>query len=137
MEFRKLWSCYSLRALSRQFCGRFGHHVRQRFLRQHVHARLLRSEALEHRDLLATFTWDGGGTTNNWSDSDNWDQVPVATPGPDDDVVFNSTSTKASILDASFTASIKGLSINSGYTNILSLGNTLTVTANGVSFGAG
>src|SRR6476619_3354251 len=137
MKLGTIWHRISPRVLGQRWLGRSGKRVRQRFLRQYSQRRLIRMESLEERMLLATFTWDGGGATTNWSDADNWDQVPAATPGPSDDVVFNATSAKASVLDAAFTASIRGLSINAGYTNTVSLANTLTVTTNGVNWGAG
>ncbi|MFA6963897.1 MAG: BspA family leucine-rich repeat surface protein [Patescibacteria group bacterium] len=74
-------------------------------------------------DVLPGCVWDGGGTGNNWSTAENWtlDTVPDAAC----DVVFDSTSTKASTLDSGFTAHIKSLSINTGYTDTVTLGADL------------
>ncbi|MEI6039866.1 MAG: InlB B-repeat-containing protein [Candidatus Berkelbacteria bacterium] len=74
-------------------------------------------------DLVHGCVWDGGGSDNNWSTAANWtlDTLPTAAC----DVVFDSTSTKASTLDSGFTAHVKSLSINAGYTNTLTLGRDL------------
>ncbi len=49
-----------------------------------------RLERLEARDVPATFTWDGGGTTDNWSDGANWagDVAPTGSAVTLDDLVF-------------------------------------------------
>ncbi|MEI7792089.1 MAG: hypothetical protein WCI57_01220, partial [Candidatus Berkelbacteria bacterium] len=78
--------------------------------------------------------WDGGGSDNNWSTAANWtlDAVPTAAC----DVVFDSTSTKASTLDSGFTAHVKSLSINTGYTNTVALGADLNDDGD-INLGAG
>jgi streptogramin lyase/5-hydroxyisourate hydrolase-like protein (transthyretin family) len=67
--------------------------------------------------------WTGLGADNNWSTTLNWtgNAVPISTC----DVIFNETSTKASTLDSSFTNHVKSLSINSGYTNTVTLAKDL------------
>lgn len=76
----------------------------------------------------AALTWDGGGTTNNWSDCVNW--TTDVCPGSGDTVTFNGTSTKNSTVDASFTGTITSLTISSGYTGTITLARSLTTSAN-------
>lgn len=75
----------------------------------------------------ANLTWDGGGTTNNWSDCANWssDVCPTAI----DSVVFNSTSTKDAVVDKNFGSAVKGISINAGYTGTISLARSFISTS--------
>jgi len=56
-------------------------------------------------------TWDGGGSTNNWSDAGNWtcDAVPLST----DIAIFDGNSIKDSMIDTSIF--VKGLRVNTGY----------------------
>ncbi|MFA6963936.1 MAG: hypothetical protein WC227_04505 [Patescibacteria group bacterium] len=70
-----------------------------------------------------TCVWVGLGADSNWSTSLNWsgNEIPVSTC----DVIFNSSSSTASTLDAGFTNHIKSLSIISGYTNTVTLANDL------------
>ncbi|EMB19110.1 protein containing Cadherin domain protein [Rhodopirellula europaea 6C] len=72
------------------------------------------------------FVWDGGGSSNDWTDADNWnhDRVPEA----DDVVVFNATSSKDSTLDAAFAGSISEIQVNAGYTGTLTFATGLTNT---------
>ena len=81
-----------------------------------------------------TRIWDGGGADNNWNTDANWtgNTAPTAT----DDVIFNTTSTKTSAIDADFAGTIKSLSINSGYTNTVSASRELTITGD-VNLAAG
>jgi len=77
----------------------------------------------------ATRTWDGGGTTNNWSEPTNWsgDAVPTSA----DDVVFNATSLiKDSTWDALGPAQIQSLNVSSTYAGVLSLDRNVSVSAN-------
>lgn len=76
----------------------------------------------------ATATWDGGGGDNNWSTCANWssDTCPVA----GDAVVFNSTSTKDSTVDAGFTSTVGTLTISSGYTGTITLATSFRTTSN-------
>jgi len=76
--------------------------------------------------LAATRTWDGEGTTNNWSEAANWSDNTV--PVTADAVVFDGTSTKSSTVDAAFTGTVTTLSINSGFNGILTLGRSLTMS---------
>lgn len=66
-----------------------------------------------------TATWDGGGLDNNWNSCLNWDlgQCPVM----GDDVVFDSTSTKAATVNIA-TPVLASFTIAAGYTS------TVTVT---------
>lgn len=74
----------------------------------------------------AALTWDGGGSTNNWSECANWttDSCPTSA----DTVNFNTTSTKDSVVDADFGGVLSTLSISTGYTGTLSLSRSLNVT---------
>ena len=40
--------------------------------------------------LAATYTWDGGGTTNNWNDPVNWSNNTLAVYGADTAIAFGS-----------------------------------------------
>ncbi len=77
--------------------------------------------------VLVTRTWDGGGATNNWSESANWSGDTV--PGSGDDVVFDGTSTKNAVINVN--VSIRNLNINSGYTGTITQadGTNFTMTA--------
>jgi hypothetical protein len=81
---------------------------------------------LATRTRAATRTWDGGGANNNWSTCANWssDICPVA----GDSVIFDGTSTKDSVIDASAPASVASIAMNAGYTGTLSLSRTFNVT---------
>ncbi len=74
----------------------------------------------------ASYTWDGGGTTNDWSDCNNWSTnvCPLST----DNVTFNSTSTKDSVVDASFGGTVLSVTLASGYTGTVSLSRSLNLT---------
>lgn len=74
----------------------------------------------------ASYTWDGGGTTDNWSDCANWssDICPVAA----DAVTFNATSTKNSIVDAGWTGTVTSLTIAAGYNGTVTLDRSLSVS---------
>ncbi len=71
-------------------------------------------------------TWDGGGTDNNWSTALNWTGDMV--PGPDNDVYFNSTSTKDSVIDAGFGGAVANIDISAGYTGVITFGRSLAVS---------
>ena len=73
----------------------------------------------------ATLTWDGGGTTNNWSECANWttDTCPTSA----DTAVFDSTSVKNATVDASFGGTIVGLTISTGYTGTITLARSLDI----------
>jgi len=67
------------------------------------------------------FIWDGGGTTNNWSEAANWNRDIV--PPADSNVYFNSTSTKACTVDQA--VSLKNFSLAVGYTGTVTLSPTI------------
>ncbi len=77
--------------------------------------------------VLATKTWDGGGTTNNWSDGANWsgDTAPV----PGDVVVFDSSSAKDASVDVE--VNVASINIGSGYAGTISLNNGVNMTFTG------
>ena|GEM_PF-1357399 len=70
-----------------------------------------------------SITWDGGGSTNHFSEAANWstNTVPTAT----DIIVFNSTSVKNCEVDVATT--VKQIVVDTGYTGELSLVANLTV----------
>ncbi|MBX4187907.1 MAG: DUF2341 domain-containing protein, partial [Candidatus Doudnabacteria bacterium] len=82
-----------------------------------------------------TRTWDGGGSTNNWSECANWssDTCPTSI----DVAQFDATSTKNATIDGSFTGSLTGLTINSGYSGTITQARSLTIGATGYSQAAG
>lgn len=61
---------------------------------------------------MATITWNGAGSSNNWDSTDNWDSTSL--PTSSDDVFFNTTSTKDCTVNLS--PYINSLSITSGFT---------------------
>jgi hypothetical protein len=73
-----------------------------------------------------TRTWDGGGTTNNWSEGANWtgDTIPTAA----DLVVFDGTSAKNANIDVDFSTST--LQITAAYSGTISQGAS-NLTVNG------
>src|SRR5262245_39394020 len=93
-------------------------------------------EALEARLAPATRVWDGGGTTNLWSDRFNWVADVVVASG--DDIIFpDRTAVSVDPTSLSSTNNIAGLTANgitfndSGYT--LS-GNALVLGGGGLTF---
>lgn len=82
----------------------------------------------------ATRTWDGGGTTNNWSEAANWSQDTV--PVSNDLARFDGTSTKDAVVDVNF--SIFNFETVAGYTGTITLPDGILLqTASGFTFGAG
>ena len=81
----------------------------------------------------ATITWDGGGSTNNWSEANNWSSNSLPTSA--DSVVFNATSTKNCTIDTNPT--VLDLSINSGYTGIVNAGSATIVVSNEIKIASG
>src|SRR5687768_6526350 len=74
-----------------------------------------------------TVTWDGGGTTNNWSDGANWD-TGVA-PTADDYLVFaGSTRTTPSINDLDADTSFARITFNPGASTFTLSGNRIILT---------
>ena len=76
--------------------------------------------------------WDGGGVDNNWSTAANWtrDVVPTA----NDRVIFNTTSTKNSIIDAGFAGVVSDVLIQTGYTGVITVSRSLQVSNTYVQF---
>src|SRR5690348_9349206 len=74
-------------------------------------------------------TWDGGGTTNNWSEAANWsgDTVPVA----GDDVTFDATSTKSVTIDTNI--NVGSIAIAASYTGTITQSNAASITVTGCS----
>ncbi len=75
---------------------------------------------VSHNVQAATLTWDGGGTTNNWSEAANWSGNSI--PLDFDDVIFNSTSTKNVVIDVAI--SPLQFNMNAGYTGTISQGSS-------------
>ncbi len=79
------------------------------------------------------FTWDGGGTSDNWSDCVNW--VGDACPTASDTVVFDATSNLSahpnSTIDAGFGSSIGGITLASGYSGTVTQGTAFTIGSGG------
>ncbi|MCX5709190.1 MAG: DUF2341 domain-containing protein, partial [Candidatus Omnitrophica bacterium] len=75
--------------------------------------------------------WTGNGTTNNWSDPDNWDTG--TTPTAFDTVTFDGITglnpNKNSFIDPLFQGSLDNFIIN-GYTGVITLGRDLTISGN-------
>ena len=71
--------------------------------------------------------WDGGGSTNNWSEAANWsgDTVPSAS----DIAIFNSTSTKDVTVDVPI--NISGISLSAGYTGTMTQAASSPITTGG------
>ncbi|MCB8967384.1 MAG: Ig-like domain-containing protein [Ardenticatenaceae bacterium] len=72
--------------------------------------------------------WDGGGSDNNASTAANWSGDTV--PATSDVAVFDSTSSKNSILDGSFSATLGGLVVESGYNGTISHHRSISLTGN-------
>ena len=70
--------------------------------------------------------WDGGGADNNWSNALNWTGDMV--PGPDNDVYFDGTSTKNSVIDAGFGGAVANVDISADYTGVITFGRSLAVS---------
>lgn len=75
-----------------------------------------------------TGTWTNGAATGIWSDAGNWSGLGGATPGAGDDVLFNATSTADSSIDALFGGTINSLNIAAGYTGIITMNRSLTIS---------
>ena len=89
--------------------------------------RRLRIEHLEDRSLLTSVSWDGGGTTSNWTDRFNW--VGDTVPGTTDTAVIDQTGTFTVTLDAN--VSVAGLQLGNVITGTQTLdasSHTLTVS---------
>lgn len=73
----------------------------------------------------ASYTWDGGGVTNNWSDCDNWSTNIC--PTSLDTITFNGTSTKDAVVDVGFAGVTGDMTMSAGYTGTITLQRDLTV----------
>jgi hypothetical protein len=74
---------------------------------------------------MAQYTWDGGGTDNNWNNPDNWN--PNGVPQNSwDDVIFDGTSTKNCNINVA--VSVRSINVNTGYSGTITQvnGNSLT-----------
>lgn len=73
----------------------------------------------------ATFTWDGGGTTDNWSDAANW--VGDAAPANDGtaDIVFAGSTRITPVVDAAW--NVKSIAFSAGSGAFSLSGSALTV----------
>jgi hypothetical protein len=69
--------------------------------------------------------WDGGGTTQNWSDAANWTSDIL--PNDSDSVRFDGTSTKQATIDAAFVHTLIDVTIASGYTGQITQNAALEV----------
>ncbi len=76
-----------------------------------------------------TKKWTGNGATNNWSDGNNW--TGNTPPNPDETVVFDSTSSKPSIIDSDFNAEnkISALYIMANSSIVLTQEASLSITS--------
>lgn len=121
-------------------------------LRPHVHRSILGSFLsffvfflvthflLPGTAFAATIVWDGGGTDilcgagneNNWSCGYNW--VGDVAPTAADRVIFDGTSSKDAYIDAGFTNSIVGLSVQSLYTGTIYLTQNMLLTTGSNGF---
>ena len=78
-------------------------------------------------------SWIGGGGNSNWTTAANWGSGSIPTTA--DNVIFNATNANAT-LDAA--ASIKSLTITSGYTGAFNFSsNTLTINSGDADFRTG
>lgn len=74
-----------------------------------------------------TSTWDGGGTTNNWSEAANW--LSNTVPADGDDILFDATSTKSCVIDQPIVT--LNFSINAGYSgSIVGGANDIVIVGN-------
>jgi hypothetical protein len=74
----------------------------------------------------ASYTWDGGGTTNNWSDCNNWSTNVCPVAG--DSVTFNSTSSKDATIDSGWGGSITAITIAADYGGTITVSRSLTMS---------
>lgn len=75
--------------------------------------------------LAQTRTWDGGGSTNNWSEADNWDCTCVPGAGENADIPASFSSATINI-DINVTVA----SIHSYANVVINAGHTITLTNN-------
>ena len=75
---------------------------------------------------LASETWTGLGSTNNWSEPANWSANAVPSAGTT--VLFSSVSVKNAVVDAAFAGAVATVQIYPGYSGTISLGRNLAVS---------
>lgn len=71
--------------MAKKYVSRWSSAERKRDVRKRKNRGLF-LESLEQRSLMAVFTWDGGGSDNNWLTADNW--TANLAPAAGDDLVF-------------------------------------------------
>lgn len=69
-------------------------------------------EKLEDRQLMAVFTWDGGGTDNLWTTPANWAGDVAPTGGGSDDLVFTGTAKTANVNSFPIGATFNSIAFN-------------------------
>jgi|GEM_PF-6000640 len=82
------------------------------------------------KEQIVVKEWDGGGSTNNWSDAQNW--LDNTLPTAFDIATFKNTSTKNCTIDTSI--NVSGILIDSSYTGTITQnsGSTITLGSNGL-----
>jgi autotransporter-associated beta strand protein len=90
-------------------------------------------ELLEQRLAPATFIWDGGGTTNKWSDAGNWQGNVAPSAAGGHDLVFPAGPTKLTT-DNDFANAVVNSIAFSGF-NYQLTGNGLTLGIAGAAAG--
>lgn len=90
-------------------------------------------EAIEifPQDALVTRTWDGEGSTNNWSEAANWSGDTL----PNDHAIFDGTSTKNVTIDIG--VDMSSITITSAYTGIVTVASGINITLGQTSSQAG
>lgn len=83
----------------------------------------------------ATYTWDGGGATNDWSECANWSSNTC--PGASDIAQFNSTSVKDATVDPAHVGSVAGVAVNAGYTGVVTQNRNLTIGSSNFTMASG
>lgn len=110
-----------------QQTNRTSRHARQTRPTAHSRRRLrsMQLERLEARQLLATFTWDGGGGDNLWTTPANW--VGDAAPGGSntDDLVFTGSARTANTNNFPAGTTFNSIAFNSSAGNFTIGGNAI------------
>lgn len=84
------------------------------------------TRAVSEQVLAVSYTWDGGGSTNDWSECANWSSDTCPTSA--DTAVFDATSTKDANVDSSFGTTIASVAINAGYTGTITQQRSLIIS---------
>ncbi len=82
-----------------------------------------------------TRIWDGGGTTNNWSDPLNWCNNTVPVNG--NSIVFDGTSTNDATVDVNLVLGNSTLNMNAGYTGTVSMAPGINAEFNNTTISSG